>query len=62
MLWRNCSKYQMDSKDTDIITALARLGLIEDPVLTPEQEEQLQLALDPELQRLKDIEDLFTEE
>lgn len=49
----------MSKKDAAVNKALAELGLVDDPVLTPEQEEQLQLALDPELQHLKNIEDLY---
>jgi len=51
----------VSNKDAAVNKALAELGLVDDPVLTPEQEEQLQLALDPELQRLKDIEGLFSD-
>ena len=51
----------MSKKDAAVNKALAELGLVDDPVLTPEQEEQLARALDPELQRLKDIEDLYKE-
>ncbi len=50
----------MSDKDSQVVTILTRLGLVKDPELTPEQEEQLQTALDPELQRLKDIENVFT--
>ena len=50
----------MNSKDSAVWKALAELDLIPQPELTPEQEDQLARALDPELQRLKDIEDLFT--
>lgn len=49
----------MSSKDSAVTKALIELGFIEPPTLSPEQEEQLALATDPELQRLKDIQDLF---
>ena len=48
------------SNDSAVNKALAELGLLKVPELTPEQEEQLARALDPNLQRLKDIEDVFT--
>ena len=50
----------MSKKDAAVIKALADLGLREDPELTPEEEEQLRVASDPELQYLQDIEDLFS--
>lgn len=50
----------MSKKDAAIIKALAELGFQQEPELTPEQEEQLELALDPKLQYLKDVEDLFS--
>lgn len=49
-----------DKKNSAVQKALAELGLREQPVLTPEQEEQLTLALDPEQRRLQDIMDVFT--
>lgn len=49
----------MSKKDAAIIKALAELGLKDDPELSPEQEEQLRIASDPELQYLQDVEDLF---
>ena len=49
-----------DHKDSAVIKALAELGLREEPKLTPEQEEALARALDPHLQYLKDVEDVFT--
>lgn len=50
----------MSKKDAAITKALTDLGLRKEPELTPDQEEQLKNALDPELQYLQDIEDLFT--
>jgi len=49
----------MNEKDATIQKVLAELGLKEEPELSPEQEELLKTALDPELQRLASIEKLF---
>ncbi len=49
----------MTDKSAAVLKALAELGLRKEPELTPEEEDRLQCALDPELQRLKDIEELF---
>lgn len=47
-------------KDSAIIKALSDAGLRKEPELTPDQEEMLRIALDPELQFLDDVERLFT--
>ena len=49
----------MNEKDAQVEKILAELGLRDEPKLTPEQEELLQRALDPELQFQHDIERLF---
>jgi hypothetical protein len=49
-----------DKKNSAVQKALAELGIREQPVLAPEQEDQLATALDPELQRLQDIMNVFT--
>lgn len=50
------------SKNAAVLKALADLGLAPQLELSAEQEELLQRSLDPELQRLYDIEKLFTVE
>lgn len=50
----------MSKKDAAITKALADLGLRNEPELSPNEEEKLKNALDPELQYLQDVEDLFT--
>lgn len=50
----------MNKHDATIIKALAELGHIEEPVLSPEQEEMLARALDPEKEFLHSVEELFT--
>ena len=46
-------------KDAAVIKALTQAGLRDEPELSPEQEELLQRALDPEKQFLHDVEKLF---
>ena len=48
------------NKDPAIIKALTDINLHTEPELTPEQEELLRLALNPEEQFLNDVERLFT--
>lgn len=50
----------MDSKDAAVIKALAELGIHKQPDLSPEQEDMLKRALDPEEQFLHDVEKLFS--
>ena len=50
----------MNKKDAAIEKILHELGHKSEPDLSPEQEEMLQRALDPEKQYLHDIERLFT--
>jgi len=52
----------MKDKDAAIIKVLSDIGYTDEPELTPEQEEQLERALDPEKQFLHDVERLFTTE
>lgn len=49
----------MNDKDAAVIKALTQAGLRDDPQLSPEQEEMLKRALDPEEQFLHDVERLF---
>lgn len=49
----------MNEKDASVQKVLAELGLKEQPKLSPEQEEILKRALDPELQFQHDVERLF---
>lgn len=49
----------MENKDAAIIKALTQAGARDERPLTPEEEEILQRALDPEKQYLHDIERLF---
>ena len=48
------------NKDHAIIKALADINLRPEPELTPEQEDMLRLALNPEEQFLNDVERIFT--
>ena len=50
----------MDKKDSAVIKALAELGLRKEKELSPEEEEALKRALDPEEQFLDDVQRLFT--
>ena len=50
----------MENKDAHVQKILAELGLKQEPKLTPEQEELLRRALDPEEQFLHDIKRIFT--
>lgn len=50
----------MSATDAKAQKALAELGLRSEVPLTPEQEQMLQRALDPEEQYLYDVERLFT--
>lgn len=47
-------------KDAAVIKALALAGLHKEQQLSPEQEEMLRRALDPEEQFLHDVEKLFS--
>lgn len=47
-------------KDAAVIKALTQAGIRPEQELTPEQEEILQRALDPEKQYFYDIEQLFS--
>lgn len=47
------------NKDSAVINVLTQVGLRKEPDLTPEQEEMLRRALDPEEQFLHDVEQLF---
>jgi len=49
----------MKTKDASVIKVLTDIGYMEEPELTPEQEEQLERALDPEKQFLYDVEHVF---
>ena len=49
----------MNDKDARIIATLAELGLRNQPKLTPEQEEMLKQALDPDLQFAADVKRIF---
>jgi len=49
----------MEQKDLTIIKVLSDLGLRSEPELSPEQEDMLQRALDPELQFIHDVQKLF---
>ena len=50
----------MSKKDAAITKVLSDLGLRDEPELTPDELKRLETALDPELQYLQDVEDLFT--
>lgn len=49
----------MKEKDAAVIKVLADIGYADEPELTPDQEEQLKRALDPDEQFLHDVEKLF---
>ena len=49
----------MNKKDASVIKVLADLNLSDKTELTPEQEELLKLAMDPDEQFLHDVETLF---
>ena len=49
----------MNDKDAAVIKVLNDIGYTEEPELSPEQEEQLARACDPEKQFLHDVESLF---
>lgn len=49
----------MNKHDAAVIKALADAGVIEEPELSPEQEEMLARALDPEKEFLHKVENLF---
>ena len=49
----------MKEKDAAVIKVLADIGAIDEPELTPDQEELLKRALDPDEQFLHDVEKLF---
>lgn len=50
----------MKEKDAAVIKVLADIGMTDEPELSPEQEEQLKRALDPDEQFLYDVEKLFS--
>ena len=49
----------MNKKDAKVIKLLSCIGSENEPVLSPEQEEMLARALDPEKQFLHSVEKLF---
>ena len=49
----------MNEKDAAVIKALAELGLHKEVPLTPEQENLLKRALDPEEEFLSQVEQIF---
>ncbi len=49
----------MKDNDAAVIKVLNDIGYTEEPDLSPEQEEMLQRACDPEKQFLYDVEQLF---
>ena len=49
----------MKGKDAAVVKVLSDIGFIEEIELTPEQEEMLKRALDPEEQFMHDVEKLF---
>lgn len=51
----------MEKKDAAVIKALTQTGTRTEEPLTPEQEEMLRRALDPEEQYLYDVERLFSD-
>lgn len=51
----------MDKKQAAVIKILNDIGLAEEPVLSPEQEELLTRALDPEEEFLHSVKKLFGE-
>lgn len=52
----------MDKKEAAIIKVLNDVGQVEEPVLSPEQEQMLTRALDPEAEFLHCIKKLFKSE
>lgn len=50
------------NKDSAVVLSLAELGLLAQQELTPEQEEMLKRALDPEEQFMHDVENLFKDD
>ena len=50
----------MNKQDAAVIKVLSDIGTEEDPTLSPEQEEMLARALDPEKDFLHSVEKLFT--
>ena len=52
----------MNKEDAAVIKVLSELGFTNDDPLTPEQEQLLKLALDPEEKFLDDVKHLFTKE
>ncbi len=50
----------MNKHDAAVIKALADAGLSEEPELSPEQEELLARALDPEKEYLHKVKELFS--
>lgn len=53
------SQINMNNKDAAIIKALSELGLRSEPKLTPEQEQDLKRAINPDDTFLDDVEKLF---
>jgi len=49
----------MNKQDAAVIKILSDIGLEEEPTLSPEQEEMLTRALDPEKQFIHSVEQLF---
>lgn len=49
----------MNNQDSTVIKILSDMGMTEEPELSPEQEEILQRALDPEKEFLHSVEKLF---
>jgi len=49
----------MSKQDAAITKVLSDLGIIEEPTLSPEQEDMLARALDPEKEFLHSVEKLF---
>ena len=52
----------MNKQDAAIIKILSDVGVKEEPTLTPEQEEMLARALDPEKDFLHSVEQLFNKD
>ena len=52
----------MKEKDAAVIKVLADIGAVDEPELTPEQEELLKRALNPEEQFLHDVKRLYVKE
>ncbi len=51
----------MNDKDAAVIKVLNDIGYTEEPELSPEQEEMLKRACDPEQQFLYDVKNLFNQ-